>query len=119
MGVLIVDDAAFMRMTIRKILTENNISVVGEAGDGMDAIRKYNELKPSVVTMDITMPNLDGIGAVKEIIKLDPHAKVIICSAMGQEPMVIDAIRAGAKGFIVKPISSKKLVDEINKLINL
>ena len=92
--VLIVDDAAFMRMMIKDILTKNGYEVVGEANDGADAIEKYKELSPDLVTMDITMPEMDGIAALKEIKKINGDAKVIMCSAMGQQAMVIDAIQA-------------------------
>ena len=94
--ILIVDDAAFMRMMIKDILTKNGYEVAGEAADGVEAVEKYKELQPDLVTMDITMPEMDGITALKEIRKIDPDAKVIMCSAMGQQAMVIDAIQAGA-----------------------
>ncbi|WP_432403404.1 response regulator [Wukongibacter sp. M2B1] len=115
MGVLIVDDAAFMRMTIKNILEKNNIEVLGEAVSGKDALVKYRLLKPDIVTMDLTMPELDGIRAIKEITKMDSEAKIIVCSAMGQEPKVIEAITAGAKSFVVKPINEKRLIDEIKR----
>lgn len=118
MGVLIVDDTTFMRMTIRKILEKNNIEVLGEAVNGEDSIAKYKALSPSIVTMDITMPELDGIKAIKEIMKIDPEAKIIVCSAMGQESMVMDAIVAGAKSFVVKPFKEERLIEEINKVLN-
>ncbi|BFH68004.1 MAG: response regulator [Paenibacillus dendritiformis] len=113
--ILIVDDAAFMRMMIRDILTKNGYDVVGEASDGAQAIEKYKELKPDLITMDITMPEMDGITALKEIRKLDPNAKVIMCSAMGQQAMVIDAIQAGAKDFIVKPFQADRVIEAIKK----
>ena len=94
--VLVVDDAAFMRMMVKDILTKNGYEVVGEAENGMKALEKYQELKPDLVTMDITMPEMDGISAVKEIKKVDPNAKIVMCSAMGQQAMVIEAIQAGA-----------------------
>ena len=93
--VLIVDDAAFMRMMVKDILSKNGYEIVGEAENGMKALEKYQELKPDLVTMDITMPEMDGITAVKEIKKVDPAAKVVMCSAMGQQAMVIEAIQAG------------------------
>ncbi|CAM4315475.1 MAG: response regulator [Paenibacillus macerans] len=117
--ILIVDDAAFMRMMIRDILTKNGFEVVGEAQDGAQAIEKYKELHPDLITMDITMPEMDGIAALKEIKKLDPNAKVIMCSAMGQQAMVIDAIQAGAKDFIVKPFQSDRVIEAINKTLGL
>jgi two-component system, chemotaxis family, chemotaxis protein CheY len=95
--ILIVDDAAFMRMMIKDILTKNGFEVVGEANDGAQAVEKYKDLNPDLVTMDITMPEMDGISALREIKKYDATAKVIMCSAMGQQAMVIDAIQAGAK----------------------
>ena len=95
--VLVVDDAAFMRMMIKDILKKGGFEVVGEAEDGVKAVEKYKELKPDLVTMDITMPEMDGITAVKEIKKIDENALIIMCSAMGQQAMVIDAIQAGAR----------------------
>jgi two-component system chemotaxis response regulator CheY len=115
--VLIVDDAAFMRMMIKDILKKNNFDVVGEAGDGAQAIDLYKELSPDLVTMDITMPEMDGITSLKEIKKHDPNAKVIMCSAMGQQAMVIDAIQAGAKDFIVKPFQADRVLEAINKTL--
>ncbi|MEF2965202.1 response regulator [Paenibacillus sp. M1] len=117
--ILIVDDAAFMRMMIRDILTKNGFEVVGEAQDGAQAIEKFKELRPDLITMDITMPEMDGIAALKEIKKQDPNAKVIMCSAMGQQAMVIDAIQAGAKDFIVKPFQSDRVIEAINKTLGL
>lgn len=115
--VLIVDDAAFMRMMIKEILTKNGYTVVGEASDGAQAVEKYKELGPDLVTMDITMPEMDGIAALKEIKKLDPSARVIMCSAMGQQAMVIDAIQAGAKDFIVKPFQADRVLEAIKKTL--
>ncbi|WP_028545165.1 response regulator [Paenibacillus taiwanensis] len=115
--ILIVDDAAFMRMMIRDILTKNGYEVVGEAADGAQAIEKYKEHKPDLITMDITMPEMDGITALKEIRKTDPSAKVIMCSAMGQQAMVIDAIQAGAKDFIVKPFQADRVIEAIKKTL--
>ncbi|MBO8159360.1 response regulator [Thermosyntropha sp.] len=116
--VLIVDDAAFMRMMIKDILTKNGYEVVGEAENGQVAVEKYQELKPDLVTMDITMPEMDGIAAVKAIKAIDPDAKIIMCSAMGQQSMVIDAIQAGAKDFIVKPFQPERVLEAVNKAIN-
>lgn len=115
--ILIVDDAAFMRMMIKDILTKNNFEVVGEAADGAQAIEKYAELKPDLVTMDITMPEMDGIQALKAIKQTDPSATIIMCSAMGQQAMVIDAISAGAKDFIVKPFQADRVVEAIEKAL--
>ncbi|RXT15124.1 response regulator [Ammoniphilus sp. CFH 90114] len=116
-SVLIVDDAAFMRMMIKEILTKNGYTVVGEASDGAQAVEKYKELKPDLVTMDITMPEMDGITALKEIKKVDSSAKVIMCSAMGQQAMVIDAIQAGAKDFVVKPFQADRVIEAIKKTL--
>jgi two-component system chemotaxis response regulator CheY len=115
--ILITDDANFMRTMLAKIVKENGYEVVGMAENGKDAIEKYNDLKPDLVTMDITMPGMDGIEATKEIIKQDPDAKVVVCSAMGQKPMVLEAIEAGAKDFIVKPIKPDKVNETLDKLL--
>ncbi|WP_166237953.1 response regulator [Paenibacillus turpanensis] len=115
--ILVVDDAAFMRMMIKDILTKNGFEVVGEASDGAQAVEKFKELHPDLVTMDITMPEMDGITALKEIKKLDGSAKVIMCSAMGQQAMVIDAIQAGAKDFIVKPFQADRVIEAIKKTL--
>ncbi len=115
--VLIVDDAAFMRMMLKDILTKNGIEVAGEAVNGLDAVEKYRELQPDVVTMDITMPEMDGITAVKQIRTIDPQAKIIMCSAMGQQPMVLEAIQAGAKDFIVKPFQPDRVMESIRKVV--
>lgn len=115
--ILVVDDAAFMRMMIRDILSKNGFEVVGEAQDGAQAIEKYKELKPDLTTMDITMPEKDGIAALKEIKQMDPNAKVIMCSAMGQQAMVIDAIQAGANDFIVKPFQAERVIEAIKKTL--
>lgn len=115
--VLIVDDAAFMRMMIKDILEKNGFEVIGEANNGLKAVELYKKEKPDVVTMDITMPDMDGIQAVKEIKAFDPAAKVIMCSAMGQQSMVMDAIRAGARDFIVKPFQADRVLEAINKVI--
>jgi two-component system chemotaxis response regulator CheY len=115
--VLVVDDAAFMRMMLKDILGKNGVEVVGEAANGNEAVEKYKELNPDIVTMDITMPEKDGITAVKEIKALYPQAKVIMCSAMGQQPMVLEAIQAGAKDFIVKPFQPDRVMDSIKKVM--
>ncbi|MBP2653107.1 MAG: response regulator receiver protein [Firmicutes bacterium] len=115
--VLIVDDAAFMRMMIKDILSKNGFEVVGEAENGAKAVEKYQELKPDLTTMDITMPEMDGITAVKQIKGIDPNAKVIMCSAMGQQAMVIEAIQSGAKDFIVKPFQPDRVLEAIRKVV--
>lgn len=117
MGVLVVDDAEFMRTIMKGMFSENGIEVTGVAANGIEAIEKYQELNPKIVTMDITMPEMDGIEATREIIKLDPNAIIIVCSAMGQETMVIEAIKAGAKAFVVKPFNEEKLINEINNYL--
>jgi len=113
--ILIVDDAAFMRMMLRDILTKNGYEVAGEAANGVIAVEKYKEIRPDLVTMDITMPEMDGITAVREIRKLDPEAKIIMCSAMGQQAMVIEAIQAGARDFIVKPFQPERVLEAVRK----
>lgn len=115
--ILIVDDAAFMRMMIKDILVKNGFEVVGEAQDGVEAVEKYAELKPDLVTLDITMPEKDGLTALKEILSSDSDAKVIMCSAMGQQSMVI-VPQAGAKDFIVKPFQADRVLEAINKVLN-
>ncbi|MGM0873678.1 MAG: response regulator [Bacillota bacterium] len=116
--IMIVDDAAFMRMMIKDILTKNGYEVVAEAADGLQAVEKYKEHKPDLVTMDITMPEMDGIAALKEIKQINANAKVIMCSAMGQQAMVIDAIQAGAKDFIVKPFQADRVLEAIGKTLS-
>lgn len=115
--VMIVDDAAFMRMMLKDVLTKNGFEVVGEAENGQKAVEKYRELTPDLVIMDITMPEIDGIQAVKLIRAESPNAKVIMCSAMGQQAMVIEAIQAGAKDFIVKPFQADRVVEAVKKAL--
>ena len=114
-NILICDDAAFMRMMIKDILTKNGYNVAGEAENGMKAVEKFKEVNPDLVLMDITMPEMDGIQALKEIKKLDGGAKVIMCSAMGQQAMVIESIQAGAKDFIVKPFQAERVIEAVKK----
>lgn len=116
-NILICDDAAFMRMMIKDILTKNGYSVVGEAENGLKAVEKYTELKPDLVLMDITMPEMDGIQALKKIKELDAGATVIMCSAMGQQAMVIESIQAGAKDFIVKPFQAERVLEAVKKVV--
>ena len=116
-NILIVDDAAFMRMMLKDILIKNGYNVVGEAASGKEGVTKYTELKPDLVTLDITMPEMDGITALKEIKGSDPNALVIMCSAMGQQAMVIESIQAGAKDFIVKPFQADRVVEAIRKVV--
>ncbi len=115
--ILITDDAAFMRMMIKNILGKAGYEIVGEAENGAQAVSKFKELKPDLITMDITMPEMDGITAVKEIMKIDSSAKIIMCSAMGQQAMVIDAIQAGAKDFIVKPFQPNRVLEAVQKVV--
>ena len=116
-NILISDDAAFMRMMIKDILTKNGYNVVGEAENGARAVEKYAELKPDLVLMDITMPEMDGIQALKKIKENDPSALVIMCSAMGQQAMVIESIQAGAKDFIVKPFQADRVIEAVKKVV--
>jgi len=117
--ILIVDDAAFMRMSIRNSLIKNGFEVIDEAEDGEVGIKKYMEHKPDLVTLDITMPKMDGLEALKAILKHDPKAKVIMLSAMGQESKVREAITSGAKSFIVKPFKEDSLVSSIKKVLSM
>ncbi len=115
--VLIVDDAAFMRMMIKNILTKNGYDVVAEAENGQIAVELYKNFKPDLVTMDITMPEMNGIEGVKEILNIDPNANVIMCSAMGQQSMVMEAIQAGAKDFIVKPFQQDRILQAMERVL--
>ena len=116
-NILVCDDAAFMRMMIKDILTKNGYNVAGEAENGLKAIEKFNETKPDLVLMDITMPEMDGIQALKKIKELDPAANVIMCSAMGQQAMVIESIQSGAKDFIVKPFQAERVLEAVKKVV--
>ena len=116
-NILICDDAAFMRTMIKDILTKNGYNIAGEAENGAKAVEKYNELKPDLVLMDITMPEMDGIQALKKIKETDPNASVIMCSAMGQQAMVIESIQSGAKDFIVKPFQADRVLEAVQKVV--
>ena len=116
-NILICDDAAFMRMMIKDILTKNGYNIAGEAENGAKAVEKYNELKPDLVLMDITMPEMDGIQSLKKIKETDPGASVIMCSAMGQQAMVIESIQSGAKDFIVKPFQADRVLEAVQKVV--
>ncbi len=116
-NILVCDDAAFMRMMIKDILTKNGYNVAGEAENGLKAVEKYKEVTPDLVLMDITMPEMDGIQALKEIKKVDAAAKIIMCSAMGQQAMVIESIQAGAKDFIVKPFQADRVLEAVKKVV--
>ncbi|HJA35502.1 MAG TPA: response regulator [Firmicutes bacterium] len=115
--ILLVDDAAFMRKVIKDTLNKNGYTDVHEAVDGADAVEKYDELHPDLVMMDITMPNMDGLEALKAIRAKDPNANVVMCSAMGQESMVIDAVRSGAKDFIVKPFKPDRVLKTVSSIV--
>ncbi len=115
--ILIVDDAAFMRMILKDILIKNGYDVVGEGENGLEAIEKYRELKPELVLMDITMPECDGIQATKSIKSEFSSANVIMCSAMGQQSMVVEAIQAGALDFIVKPFQPERVLEAVSKVV--
>ena len=116
-SVLICDAAAFMRVMIKDILTKNGYEVAGEAENGLKAVEKYNETKPDLVMMDITMPEMDGIQALKKIKEEDGAANVIMCSAMGQQAMVVESIQSGAKDFIVKPFQADRVLEAVKKAI--
>ena len=115
--ILIVDDTLFMRTLIKNILFTGGHSIAGEAGDGEEAIAKYQELKPDLVTMDVVMPKMNGIEALKGIKAIDPNAKIIMCTAVGQEQMVKLAIKSGAKGYIVKPFQEPKVLEEVKNVL--
>ena len=115
--ILIVDDAAFMRMMIKDILTKNGYEIAAEAENGQKAVEKYTETNPDLVLMDITMPEMDGIAALKAIKANDPGASVIMCSAMGQQAMVIESIQSGAKDFIVKPFQAERVLEAVKKVV--
>lgn len=115
--ILITDDALFMRVTLKNILTQNGYEVCGEAQNGVEAVRLYQELKPDLVTMDITMPEMDGLQALKQIRSIDPNASVVMCTAMGQKNMVVEAIQSGAKDFIVKPFQPDRVLEAVGKLL--
>ncbi len=115
-NILICDDAAFMRMMIKDILVKNGYNIVGEAENGLKAVEKYSDTKPDLVLMDITMPEMDGIQALKKIKEMDPNASVVMCSAMGQQAMVIESIQSGARDFIVKPFQPNRVLEAVAKV---
>ena len=115
--IMICDDAAFMRMMIKDILVKNGYNIAGEAENGVKAVEKYQETKPDLVLMDITMPEMDGIQALKKIKAIDANASVVMCSAMGQQAMVIEAIQSGAKDFIVKPFQAERVLEAVKKVV--
>ena len=116
-SVLVCDDAVFMRAMVSDILQGAGYEVVGEAGSGTQAVEKYKELKPDLVTMDIVMPDMGGIDAVKAICQHDPKAKVLMCSAMGQQALVVEAIQAGAKDFVVKPFQPGRVLEAVRRVL--
>ena len=116
--VLICDDAIFMRTMVGDILQQAGFEVVGEAESGLQAIEKYRALKPDLVTMDIVMPDMGGIDAVREITKLDPAARVLMCSAMGQQALVVEALQAGARDFVVKPFQPSRVLEAVERILN-
>ena len=116
-SVLVCDDAIFMRTMISDILAQAGFEIVGEAETGAQAVEKYKQLKPDLVTMDIVMPDMGGIDAVREIVKGDPDAKILMCSAMGQQALVVEAIQAGAKDFVVKPFQADRVVEAVGKAL--
>ena len=115
--IMLVDDAAFMRMMIKKALSSSGYNDFIEAQDGAEAVKKYSEEKPDMVIMDITMTNMDGLQALKKIRGDDPNAKVVMCTAMGQESMVVDAIKSGARDFVVKPFDAQRIVKTVNDIL--
>ncbi|MGP4107081.1 response regulator [Virgibacillus sp. L01] len=115
--ILLVDDAKFMRATLETIVKQDRHEVIGEAENGEEAIKLYKEMKPDLVTMDITMPVMNGIDAIKEIMKDHPEAKIVVCSAMGQQKVVVEAIEIGAKDFVVKPFDENRVLDTINRVL--
>jgi two-component system, chemotaxis family, chemotaxis protein CheY len=115
--VLVVDDAAFMRKMVTDALTKGGHEVIGEASNGIEAVERYRELRPEVTTLDITMPDKDGLATLQEIIGLDPGARVIMCSALGQESKVLESIKIGAKDFIVKPFKAERVLGAVDKAL--
>jgi two-component system chemotaxis response regulator CheY len=115
--ILIADDLSFMRMIQREILTERGYTVVGEAIDGIDAVNKYQSLSPDLILLDITMPNMNGLEAMRKIFAINPKARVIMCSALGQQSLIVEAIRAGVKDFIVKPFKPERILSAIAKAL--
>ena len=115
--VLVCDDAVFMRTMIGDILTQAGLDVVGEAESGQEAVKKYKELRPDLVTMDIIMPEMGGIDAVRAITDFDPQARVLMCSAMGQQALVVEAIQAGAKDFVVKPFQPSRVLEAVQRVL--
>ncbi len=116
-NILIADDLSFMRMIQKEILTERGYTIAGEASDGLEAVQKYKELHPDLVLLDITMPNMNGLEAMRKIFSIDPKARVIMCSALGQQNLIVEAIKAGVKDFIVKPFKPERILSAIEKAL--
>ncbi|MGF7050239.1 two-component system chemotaxis response regulator CheY [Paenibacillus sp. DS2015] len=116
--ILVVDDSLFMRVILKEIILNMGHTVIGEAENGIEAIQRYSELQPDLITMDINMPMMSGITALKEILEINPQAKILICSALGQQKFITEAIRAGAKDFVVKPIQEERVIEAISKIIS-
>ena len=119
LSVLVCDDTVFMRLMLSDMLEKHGYIVAGQAANGKEAIEKYKELKPDIVTMDITMPDMNGIEAVKQIRAFDPKARIVMCSAMGQQALVLEAIQAGAGEFIVKPFRADRVMDALQKIMTI
>jgi len=115
--VLVCDDAAFMRAMLSDILAQAGLNVVGEAQSGLEAVQKFRELRPDLVTMDLLMPDMGGIDAVREIVTVDPNARVLMCSAMGQQSLVLEALQAGARDFIVKPFQPSRVLEAVERVL--
>jgi two-component system, chemotaxis family, chemotaxis protein CheY len=118
-NILIADDLSFMRMIQKEILTERGYTIVGEAADGYEAVEKFKSLKPDLVLLDITMPNMNGLEAMRRIFAFDPKARVIMCSALGQQNLIVEAIKAGVKDFIVKPFKPERILSAIEKALKI
>jgi two-component system, chemotaxis family, chemotaxis protein CheY len=115
--ILIADDLSFMRMIQKEILTEKGYNIVGEAADGLEAVEKFSALQPDLVVLDITMPHMNGLEAMRKIFQIDPKARVIMCSALGQQNLIVDAIKSGVKDFIVKPFKPERILSAIEKAL--
>ena len=115
--IVLADDLSFMRMVQREILEEKGYKIVGEASDGFEAIEKFTAFHPDVIVLDITMPNMNGLDAMHKIFEMDPTAKIVICSALGQQQLIVEAIKAGVKDFIVKPFKPERIISAIDKAL--
>jgi len=113
--ILVADDLSFMRMVQREILQDKGYDVVGEAADGLEAVDKYKQLRPDIIILDITMPHMNGLEAMRKIFEFDKNAKIIICSALGQQQLIVEAIKAGVRDFIVKPFKAERVISAIEK----